>query len=192
MGNGGIKGEIKIMILGLSSSGKSHFVYTLKYGETNGIRTTNGYNTEMWIHKGYRLNFIDVGAKTPTAFKEHLMDDIGCLLYFVDATFSPNQDGLENLHVARNDLLALMMSDNLAGVPVGIIHNVRNYQRSSFMGGCNPLNSTQRPFDDLLVGFGISKLRTWATVFVTDLSYKDDEAIETLLLFIIKHAKVVK
>lgn len=192
MGNGGIKGEIKIMILGLSSTGKSHFIYTLKYGETNGVRSTDGYNAEMWVHKGYRLNFIDVGANTPSTFKKHLMENVGCLLYFVDGTFSPNQDGLENLYVARNDLFALMMSEALAGVPVGIIHNIKGYQRSSFMHGCDPFQFTKRPFDDLLIGFGISKLRTWATVFVTDLSYSDDGPIEALLLFIIKHAKVIK
>ena len=161
----------------------------LMYGETNGLRETNGFNKESMIHKGQFLSFVDVGSKMTTEYRSHLMSEVGCLYYFVDGSFYAEEDDLENLFIARNDLMALMMSEALEGVPVAIIHNIGGLQRNSFIAGCGEFEMQKRSFDDLLVGFGIAKLRTWATVFVTDLSYKDAGAVEALLDFTINHTK---
>lgn len=187
MGNSHARETIKVVLIGLASTGKTHFLFTIKYGDSCGTRKTTGYNEEMMVHKGHRLHFVDIGASVPDATRGHfkglpkdlvarLMKDVGCLYFFVDG-----EDDDEALLIAKSQLLALITSESLRGVPVAIIQNVKPCLRE--VEG----RRKRRSWGKLRDGMEVEKLSTWMKIFVTDLSYTESKPVDALLEFTIKN-----
>lgn len=187
MGNNHAGGTIKVVLIGLASTGKTHFLFTIKYGDSCGARKTTGYNEEMMVHEGYRLHFVDIGASVPNAPRGHfkglpknliarLINDVGCLYFFVDG-----EDDDEALLIAKSQLLALITNESFKNVPVAIIQNVKPCLRE--VGG----KRKRRSWGKLRDGMEVEKLSTWMKIFVTDLSYTESKPLDALLEFTIKH-----
>lgn len=185
MGNVQIKGSVKVAMVGLEGSGKTHFLLTLKYGETNGSIKTIGYNQETIIHENYKINFVDIGSpiscirsskpnRVPEAMLDMLLEDIDCLYFFVDG-----EDDDEALLSAKNRLLALITSERFKEIPVALIQNIKP---SMFPGG----SKVRRPWEKFKKGMCVENLASWMKIFATDVSYRQDEPIRALLEFTIK------
>ena len=57
------KKELRILVLGLDSAGKTTILYRLKTGETIHSEPTVGFNAEFLDHKEFTLMLFDLGGQ---------------------------------------------------------------------------------------------------------------------------------
>eukprot|EP01122_Echinamoeba_exundans_P015923 TRINITY_DN790_c0_g1_i1.p1 TRINITY_DN790_c0_g1~~TRINITY_DN790_c0_g1_i1.p1 ORF type:complete len:225 (-),score=39.56 TRINITY_DN790_c0_g1_i1:58-732(-) len=114
----GRKRDIKLMMVGLDSSGKTTMLYKMKLGEIITTIPTIGMNVESVFYKNINLTAIDVGGRGMIRpLMRHYYQSTNGIIFCVDA------NDRERIEEAAIELEKMLREDELRGVPVLIFAN---------------------------------------------------------------------
>jgi len=109
---------MRILILGLDNAGKTTVLKRFNGEDTSGISPTVGFNIKSLSHKGFLLNFWDVGGqKCLRAYWRNYFETTDGIIWVVDA------NDVARLNDCATELHNLLGEDRLAGATVLIFAN---------------------------------------------------------------------
>ena len=110
--------EVRILILGLDSAGKTTILRKFCGEPIDTIEPTLGFNIKTLEHKNYQLNFWDVGGqKTIRAYWRNYFERTDGLIWVVDSA------DLARLEICKTELTNLLDQEKLAGASLLILAN---------------------------------------------------------------------
>jgi len=122
--------EVRLLILGLDNAGKTTILRKFSGEPTDQIEPTLGFNIKTLEHRGYTLNFWDVGGqKTIRAYWRNYFEQTDGLIWVVD---SADQTRLE---LCRDELDALLQQEKLVGASLLILANKQDVAGSMSTDG---------------------------------------------------------
>jgi ADP-ribosylation factor protein 1 len=91
--------EVKLLLVGLDSAGKTTVLYRLKLGEVVAVIPTSGYNVETVTHKNYYITMWDFGGRNQIRplWRDHSKDTQG-VIFVIDS------NDMERMEEASNEL----------------------------------------------------------------------------------------
>jgi ADP-ribosylation factor-like protein 2 len=111
------------LILGLDSAGKTTILRKFCGEATDKIEPTLGFNIKTLEHAGYSLNLWDVGGqKSIRAYWRNYFESTDGLIWVVDSA-----DRMR-LELCRDELLALLQQEKLAGASLLIFANKQDIE----------------------------------------------------------------
>mmetsp|Transcript_51553 Transcript_51553/g.167322 ORF Transcript_51553/g.167322 Transcript_51553/m.167322 type:complete len:535 (-) Transcript_51553:125-1729(-) len=118
------KPEVKVVILGFDSPGRTTALYKMKLGEVVTTIPTIGFNVETVQHDGLNLTFWDVGGRSKIrALWRHYYGGTHAIIF---AVRSGKRDFEENEDEYRTELCSLMGEDELRDVPLLVWANFQD------------------------------------------------------------------
>ncbi|CCA74912.1 probable ADP-ribosylation factor [Serendipita indica DSM 11827] len=110
--------EVRIVMLGLDAAGKTTIVYKLKLGEIVTTIPTIGFNVETVEYKKIQFTMWDVGGQHRIRpLWRHYFQNVQAVIYVIDSA------DLERVAEARDELNAILASEELRGVPLLVFAN---------------------------------------------------------------------
>jgi ADP-ribosylation factor-like protein 2 len=111
--------EVRVLVLGLDNAGKSTVVAAMLGLPTNDVVSTMGFEIKTHRHRGYTLNFWDVGGQsTLRGFWGNYYDKTDVVVWVVD---SLSAERLEELFSELES--KVMQQDRLDGVRLAVLIN---------------------------------------------------------------------
>ncbi|RMD44893.1 hypothetical protein DV735_g130, partial [Chaetothyriales sp. CBS 134920] len=140
--------EMRILMLGLDSAGKTTIVKQVMGEDVNSVSPTLGFIIKTIDFQGYKLNIWDVGGqKTIRSYWRNYYEKTDALIWVVDGT--------DRLRLAdcRDELQNLLLEERLAGVTLLI------YLNKTDIRGCMDT-------DELTEGLQLKRIQThrWRVV----------------------------
>lgn len=110
--------EMRILILGLDSAGKTTVVKRLKNEDVTTISPTLGFDINTLTFRDYKLNLWDVGGQqTIRAYWRNYFEQTDGIVWVVDSSDSMR------LNECRKELESLLKEERLAGASLLILAN---------------------------------------------------------------------
>eukprot|EP00040_Diaphanoeca_grandis_P018084 m.95061 g.95061 ORF g.95061 m.95061 type:complete len:185 (-) comp26783_c0_seq2:29-583(-) len=110
--------EVRLLILGLDNAGKTTILKKFNDEDINTISPTLGFNIKTLEHRGFQLNFWDVGGqKSLRSYWRNYFESTDGLIWVVD---SADRMRLED---CRAELQVLLQEERLAGASLLIFAN---------------------------------------------------------------------
>eukprot|EP01094_Clydonella_sp_ATCC50884_P022537 TRINITY_DN5210_c0_g1_i1.p1 TRINITY_DN5210_c0_g1~~TRINITY_DN5210_c0_g1_i1.p1 ORF type:complete len:188 (-),score=56.39 TRINITY_DN5210_c0_g1_i1:257-820(-) len=110
--------ELRLLVLGLDSAGKTTCVKRFNGDDVNTISPTLGFNIITLFYKSYKLNFFDVGGqRSLRTYWRNYFEQTDGLIWVVDCT------DRERMEDCRRELHALLLEEKLSGASLLILAN---------------------------------------------------------------------
>jgi len=110
--------EMRLLILGLDNAGKTSVMQKFNGESISGIEPTLGFNIKTLEHKGFTLNFWDVGGqKTIRAYWRNYFEETEGLIWVVDSS------DIRRLQDCHDELHSLLCQEKLAGATLLVFAN---------------------------------------------------------------------
>ncbi|KAK4046529.1 Arf GTPase arl1 [Microbotryomycetes sp. NB124-2] len=110
--------EVRILMLGLDSAGKTTILYRLQIGEVVTTIPTIGFNVETVQYKNIKFQVWDLGGQTSIRpYWRCYYADTKAVVYVVDST------DRERLPINKAELLAMLSEDELADAKLLVFAN---------------------------------------------------------------------
>jgi len=138
--------EVRILILGLDSAGKTTILYKLQCGEVVTTIPTIGFNVETVTYKNIRFQVWDLGGQSSIRpYWRCYYQNTNAIIYVVDSA------DIERLSVAKEELMSMLEEDELQGTPLLVFANKQDL----------PAAATEAAVSEVL-GLSSMKNRQWA------------------------------
>lgn len=110
--------EVRILILGLDSAGKTTILYKLQCGEVVTTIPTIGFNVETVTYKNIRFQVWDLGGQSSIRpYWRCYYQNTNAIIYVVDSADS------ERLGIAKDELINMLEEDELRDTPLVVFAN---------------------------------------------------------------------
>eukprot|EP01113_Clastostelium_recurvatum_P011808 TRINITY_DN16057_c0_g1_i1.p1 TRINITY_DN16057_c0_g1~~TRINITY_DN16057_c0_g1_i1.p1 ORF type:complete len:179 (-),score=27.64 TRINITY_DN16057_c0_g1_i1:65-601(-) len=110
--------EMRILILGLDSAGKTTILYQLQCGEVVTTIPTIGFNVETVTYKNIRFQVWDLGGQSSIRpYWRCYYQNTNAIIYVVDSA------DLERLSVAQEELLSMLEEEELKNTVLLVFAN---------------------------------------------------------------------
>ncbi|KZS11428.1 ADP ribosylation factor 6-like protein [Daphnia magna] len=119
------KKQMRIVMIGHPSSGKTTILYHLKSGKVVTTIPTTGFNLETLEHKNIRIDVWDIGGGDKIrALWPHYLRDAQGIIFVVDSKDT------EILHEVWGDLKLMLQDEGLRNVPILLYANKQDLAES--------------------------------------------------------------
>ncbi|KAF7235179.1 ADP-ribosylation factor-like protein 2 [Varanus komodoensis] len=120
--------ELRLLMLGLDNAGKTTILKKFNGDEIDTISPTLGFNIKTLEHRGFKLNFWDVGGqKSLRSYWRNYFESTDGLIWVVDSA------DLLRLEDCKRELQGLLVEERLAGATLLIFAN-----KQDLPGALNP------------------------------------------------------
>eukprot|EP01122_Echinamoeba_exundans_P012946 TRINITY_DN5563_c0_g1_i1.p1 TRINITY_DN5563_c0_g1~~TRINITY_DN5563_c0_g1_i1.p1 ORF type:complete len:211 (-),score=22.01 TRINITY_DN5563_c0_g1_i1:144-776(-) len=120
------KREVRIITVGLNSSGKTTMLYKLKLGEIHSVIPTIGFNVETISYKNINFTVWDLGGRDKIrALHRMYFQNTQGIIFCVDSN-----DASDWLDMAKDELWKTIRDDQLVGVPLLVFANKQDLPNS--------------------------------------------------------------
>ncbi|KAH8113388.1 ARF SAR [Phellopilus nigrolimitatus] len=110
--------DVRILMLGLDSAGKTTILYHLQIGEVVSTIPTIGFNVETVQYKNLKFQVWDLGGQSSIRpYWRCYFPNTSAIIYVIDASDHAR------LETSRTELLTMLSEDELRGVPLLVFAN---------------------------------------------------------------------
>ncbi|ORX37269.1 putative small monomeric GTPase [Kockovaella imperatae] len=110
--------EVRILMVGLDSAGKTTILYRLQIGEVVSTIPTIGFNVETVTYKNINFQVWDLGGQSSIRpYWRCYYANTQAIIYVIDSS------DLSRLPTSRSELLTMLAEDELKNVPVLVFAN---------------------------------------------------------------------
>ncbi|CDZ97205.1 small monomeric gtpase [Phaffia rhodozyma] len=110
--------EVRILMVGLDSAGKTTILYRLQIGEVVSTIPTIGFNVESVQYKNIKFQVWDLGGQSSIRpYWRCYYANTQAIIYVIDASDAAR------LPTSRTELLTMLSEEELKGVPVLVFAN---------------------------------------------------------------------
>ncbi|KAH9843989.1 ADP-ribosylation factor family-domain-containing protein [Rhodofomes roseus] len=110
--------DVRILMLGLDSAGKTTILYRLQIGEVVSTIPTIGFNVETVQYKNIKFQVWDLGGQSSIRpYWRCYFPNTAAIIYVIDSADT------ERLKTSRSELLTMLSEEELAGVPLLVFCN---------------------------------------------------------------------
>jgi len=110
--------EVRILMVGLDSAGKTTILYRLQIGEVVSTIPTIGFNVETVSYKNINFQVWDLGGQSSIRpYWRCYYANTQAIIYVIDSSDT------ERLPTSRSELLTMLSEDELKNVPVLVFAN---------------------------------------------------------------------
>ncbi|KAI0921468.1 Arf GTPase arf3, variant 3 [Taiwanofungus camphoratus] len=110
--------DVRILMLGLDSAGKTTILYRLQIGEVVSTIPTIGFNVETVQYKNIKFQVWDLGGQSSIRpYWRCYFPNTSAIVYVIDSSDTAR------LPTSRSELLTMLSEDELAGVPLLVFCN---------------------------------------------------------------------
>ncbi|KAJ3276991.1 ADP-ribosylation factor-like protein 2 [Terramyces sp. JEL0728] len=111
--------QVRILILGLDNAGKTTILKRINGEDITQISPTLGFNIKTLEHKGYQINFWDVGGQSSIrSYWRNYFEQTDGLIWVVDSA-----DRHDRMELCKKELHSLLQEERLAGATLLIYAN---------------------------------------------------------------------
>ncbi|EKM59460.1 uncharacterized protein PHACADRAFT_249964 [Phanerochaete carnosa HHB-10118-sp] len=115
--------DVRILMLGLDSAGKTTILYRLQIGEVVSTIPTIGFNVETVEYKNIKFQVWDLGGQSSIRpYWRCYFPNTSAIIYVID---SSDHDRIDT---SRSELLTMLSEDELAGVPLLVFCNKQDVE----------------------------------------------------------------
>jgi small GTP-binding protein len=127
-GGGGFMGnkkDLRILLVGLDSAGKTTLLYQLKQNEAVNTTPTMGFNVETVAYKNLQLTIWDVGGQVKIRqLWEHYYDTVHAVIFILDA------NDVDRLDECKQEFKRMVNDPKLKNVPILIYANKQDLPKA--------------------------------------------------------------
>jgi len=139
--------DVRILMLGLDSAGKTTILYRLQIGEVVSTIPTIGFNVETVQYKNIKFQVWDLGGQSSIRpYWRCYFPNTSAIIYVIDSSDTAR------LQTSRSELLTMLSEEELNGVPLLVFCNKQD------VGGA----STPEKISEELGLAGGEKGREWS------------------------------
>ncbi|EIW76087.1 ARF SAR [Coniophora puteana RWD-64-598 SS2] len=110
--------DVRILMLGLDSAGKTTILYRLQIGEVVSTIPTIGFNVETVQYKNIKFQVWDLGGQSSIRpYWRCYFPNTSAIIYVIDASDHAR------LQTSRTELLTMLSEEELSGVPLLVFCN---------------------------------------------------------------------
>jgi len=110
--------DVRILMLGLDSAGKTTILYRLQIGEVVATVPTIGFNAETVQYKNLKFQAWDLGGQDKIrSYWRCYFENTSAIIFVIDSS------DRDRLPTSRKELLTLLSEDELLSVPVLVFAN---------------------------------------------------------------------
>ncbi|RDB23190.1 ADP-ribosylation factor 3 [Hypsizygus marmoreus] len=110
--------DVRILMLGLDSAGKTTILYRLQIGEVVSTIPTIGFNVETVQYKNIKFQVWDLGGQSSIRpYWRCYFPNTSAIIYVIDSADH------QRLTTSRTELLTMLSEDELKGVPLLVFCN---------------------------------------------------------------------
>ncbi|KAG6378527.1 small GTPase superfamily ARF/SAR type [Boletus reticuloceps] len=110
--------DVRILMLGLDSAGKTTILYRLQIGEVVSTIPTIGFNVETVEYKNIKFQVWDLGGQSSIRpYWRCYFPNTSAIIYVIDSSDH------SRLGTSRSELLTMLSEDELSGVPLLVFCN---------------------------------------------------------------------
>ncbi|KAL4075770.1 ARF SAR [Scleroderma citrinum] len=115
--------DVRILMLGLDSAGKTTILYRLQIGEVVSTIPTIGFNVETVQYKNIKFQVWDLGGQSSIRpYWRCYFPNTSAIIYVIDSSDHAR------LFTSRNELLTMLSEDELSGVPLLVFCNKQDVE----------------------------------------------------------------
>ncbi|KAI0347482.1 ARF/SAR superfamily [Trametopsis cervina] len=115
--------DVRILMLGLDSAGKTTILYRLQIGEVVSTIPTIGFNVETVEYKNIKFQVWDLGGQSSIRpYWRCYFPNTSAIIYVIDSS------DRDRLPTSRTELLTMLSEDELAGVPLLVFCNKQDME----------------------------------------------------------------
>nr|XP_019012942.1 arf/Sar family protein [Kwoniella pini CBS 10737]OCF51723.1 arf/Sar family protein [Kwoniella pini CBS 10737] len=117
--------EVRILMVGLDSAGKTTILYRLQIGEVVSTIPTIGFNVETVSYKNINFQVWDLGGQSSIRpYWRCYYANTQAIIYVIDSS------DVSRLPTSRSELLTMLSEDELKSVPVLVFANKQDVEGS--------------------------------------------------------------
>ncbi|KAL0949911.1 hypothetical protein HGRIS_009939 [Hohenbuehelia grisea] len=110
--------DVRILMLGLDSAGKTTILYRLHLGEVLSTIPTIGFNVETVEYKNIKFQVWDLGGQSSIRpYWRCYFPNTSAIIYVIDSS------DVDRLATSRSELLTMLSEEELKGVPLLVFCN---------------------------------------------------------------------
>ncbi|KAH8106267.1 ARF SAR [Cristinia sonorae] len=115
--------DVRILMLGLDSAGKTTILYQLQIGEVVQTIPTIGFNVETVQYKNIKFQVWDLGGQSSIRpYWRCYFPNTSAIIYVIDSSDTAR------LTTSRSELLTMLSEEELAGVPLLVFCNKQDVE----------------------------------------------------------------
>lgn len=115
--------DVRILMLGLDSAGKTTILYRLQIGEVVSTIPTIGFNVETVEYKNIKFQVWDLGGQSSIRpYWRCYFPNTSAIIYVIDSS------DRDRLPTSRSELLTMLSEDELNGVPLLVFCNKQDME----------------------------------------------------------------
>ncbi|KIM67882.1 hypothetical protein SCLCIDRAFT_13954 [Scleroderma citrinum Foug A] len=115
--------DVRILMLGLDSAGKTTILYRLQIGEVVSTIPTIGFNVETVQYKNIKFQVWDLGGQSSIRpYWRCYFPNTSGIIYVIDSSDHAR------LSTSRSELLTMLSEDELSGVPLLVFCNKQDVE----------------------------------------------------------------
>jgi len=115
--------DVRILMLGLDSAGKTTILYRLQIGEVVSTIPTIGFNVETVQYKSIKFQVWDLGGQSSIRpYWRCYFPNTSAIIYVIDSS------DIERLQTSRTELLTMLSEEELNGVPLLVFCNKQDVE----------------------------------------------------------------
>ncbi|KAF9780066.1 ARF SAR [Thelephora terrestris] len=115
--------DVRILMLGLDSAGKTTILYRLQIGEVVSTIPTIGFNVETVQYKNIKFQVWDLGGQSSIRpYWRCYFPNTSAIIYVIDSSDT------SRLQTSRSELLTMLSEDELNGVPLLVFCNKQDVE----------------------------------------------------------------
>lgn len=117
--------DVRILMLGLDSAGKTTILYRLQIGEVVSTIPTIGFNVETVEYKNIKFQVWDLGGQSSIRpYWRCYFPNTSAIIYVIDSS------DVDRLQTSRSELLTMLNEEELSGVPLLVFCNKQDMEGS--------------------------------------------------------------
>ncbi|EJT97694.1 ARF/SAR [Dacryopinax primogenitus] len=125
LANWGKEREVRILMVGLDSAGKTTILYRLQIGEVVSTIPTIGFNVETVQYKNIKFQVWDLGGQSSIRpYWRCYFANTQAIIYVIDSS------DVARLPTSRAELLTMLAEEELRGVPLLVFANKQDIKGS--------------------------------------------------------------
>jgi ADP-ribosylation factor-like protein 1 len=115
--------DVRILMLGLDSAGKTTILYRMQIGEVVSTIPTIGFNVETVQYQNIKFQVWDLGGQSSIRpYWRCYFPNTSAIIYVIDSSDS------NRLATSRTELLTMLSEDELKGVPLLVFCNKQDVE----------------------------------------------------------------
>jgi len=115
--------DVRMLMLGLDSAGKTTILYRLQIGEVVATVPTIGFNAETVQYKNLKFQAWDLGGQDKIrSYWRCYYENTSAIIFVIDSS------DRDRLATSRSELLTLLSEEELRGVPVLVFANKQDIE----------------------------------------------------------------